>query len=183
MKKILSLLLALAMLLPACALADTVINLGAFQVSIPDSAYVETYEKVSGSVIASIIPDPDSPSGVYANINVTWGLASKEDITFTADEYAQAVLREAVNGLNASGVAISNPQVFTAEMSKEEGLIYLYYGFDADYTGLGVDLVTSLYMAQQCLLIDGDGMYTITFTADSEEGVLDLLEYFDSCML
>ena len=182
MKKLLSLLLILA-LLPCAALADTVIDVGAFQVCIPESAYVVTHDKIANSVIANIIPDPNSPSGVYANINVTWGLASKADITFTASEYAEFVLNETLAGLTAENIAVSNAQVLASELDQDEGYIFLYFSFDADYTGMGVNLVTTLYMVQESLCVDGDGMYTITFTADSADGVANLMQYFENCMI
>lgn len=181
MKKLLTVLLLLALLLPAAALADQTVDLGFAVMHLDDSAYVQPGDEGSG-VLALIIPDPSADTSFYDNINVVWTDARISDLNVSAEEFAQEVIRVAIEGMAAQGAIATNEQLLGAELDADEEMLVLYYTLDVDYTNMGIDLQTTLHFAQLAMSFEGDGMYTFTCTATSAEGVDALMNYILDAM-
>ena len=181
MKKLLAALLALALLLPAAAMADQTVDLGVCVLRVNDDAYVTYGDKESGMLV-QIIPDPNAEVMFYDNINVVWTDAEISDIDISVEEFAEFVMKTAMEGMAAQGVTVSNEQLIGSELTAEEDYLTLYYTIDVDYSNLGIDLQLTLHFTQLAMSFEDEGMYTFTCTASSADGALALLDYIDSAI-
>ena len=182
MKKLLSVLLVLALLLPAAAMAEQEVDLGFGVLRLDDNAYVTLGDRESG-ILVQVIPDPYAEVLFYDNFNVMWSDAQISDIDMEPEAFAKYVMSVAKAGMEAQGVTASNETVLSAEIDKENDMLTLEYTMDVDYSGLGIDMQLTLYFGQLAFSFEGDGMYAITFTASSEDGILALLDYVDTALV
>lgn len=183
MRKLLSILLALALLLPAGALAEQVIDLGfCGTLHIDDSSYAQPGDEASG-IIIQIFPDPYAEVLFHDNINVVWADSEIEDIDVSAEEFAQSVVEFGKSAMLKEGVVAGNENILIAEIDMEERSLLLYYTLDVDYSGMGMDLQLTLHFVQMMQSSPGEGMYTFTCTSASNEGVVALLEYIENALV
>ena len=181
MKKLLALLLLLAMLLPAAAMADT-LHMDPFTFELPEEDLYIQYEKSENGVLLFIYPAPDWGADFHDNINVTWTTDLLLGVEQTADELAAETLDDAIAQLEEADVAVDRPEILDAALDPVEGTFSIYYRMDVDYTAVGVDMQIALYFYQQSISIEGDGTYIFTLTSDSEEGIDGLRAHLDEVM-
>lgn len=184
MKKILALLLSLMLLLPAIALGEAAANPDVYTVEFDDfyltvnaTDAVQKGEKGEGTIVMMLYPDYDETATMHPNINAVW---TSEDVSalgeIDATTFGNLVLTQSAQGLAAQGVAVANEALLAAERDEEAGSMTLIMSFDADYTAVGLDLKTTLYMVQIYVPMGGEaGSYIFTLTAASMEGVDALL--------
>lgn len=191
MKKVLSILLALALLLPAAALADT-LELGPFTLETPANVEVETAEKADGSVIAMLsFKDKD---GTYTgnNMNVVWseaqmGLSSmsvlstlpQSMLNSTVKKYAENMLAATIDMMDTMGVTVNRYELLDAGMDLDRGMFFMGYSVDAHYDLFGgFDMSNVVY--QYSIDVEGDGAYLFTLTANTLEELDELIDCFNT---
>lgn len=187
MKKLLSLILCLAMLLPVMAFAETTtaedlytIDLGDFTIALyADDCYEIAAEKISNTVYATFYPSYDETALTHENFNVVW---NKDDAAPTitkygAENYATLVLQASKAQFETMGIKMTDEQVLSAMM--EDNVCVLVTCANLDYTGAGSDLVTPLYQLQAYFCDAELGTYIFTLSAVSIEALEDLTVYLD----
>lgn len=143
-------------------------------------------EEVDQQVLLQMFPAYDEAASFHNNLNAVWisqAVNMVEELgSMTADEWATAQIQATMAGLEAMGVAISNPQILFCEIGEpgeyQQGT--MVYSYDADYTGLGLDLKGTVYQ-EQVYLVPGDvpGTYALTLSGMSIEDLAALEDYFD----
>ncbi len=181
MKKIVALLLALLLLLPAMAMAE-ILEFDDFTLEIKDGDLYELGTKAEGEILFMLYPAYDPNATFYPNINCTWSSGSIVDTlkVNTPMELAESFLSNALKGYAQQGVAATNGKVVRAQASEEHGYLITYTTTDMDYSGLGVDLQCTLHQMQAFMPLGGTGTYIFTFTAVSEDILAELAEYIDA---
>lgn len=189
MKKILALLLSLMLLLPAIALGEAasdpnlyVVDFDDFTITLNATDAIQKGEKTNGQVLFMLYPDYDETVMMHPNINAVW---TSEDVSqmgnVTPTDFGNLVLQQSAQGLAAQGIAVANEALLAAERDEETGSMTLIMSYDADYTGVGVDLKVTLYMVQLYVPMGGEtGSYIFTLTGSSMEDVDALLDKLDA---
>lgn len=189
MKKILALLLSLMLLLPAIALGEAAsdpevytVEFDDFYLTVNATDAVQKGEKVEGSILMMLYPDYDETAIMHPNINAVWTSSDVSEMgDVDATTFGNLVLTQSAQGLIAQGVAVTNETLLAAERDEEAGTMTLIMSMDADYTAVGVDLKTPLYMVQIYMPMGGDaGSYIFTLTGASMDEVDALLAKLDS---
>ena len=100
-------------------------------------------------------------------------------------QLAEGVMDGMISGLKEQGIVVADAQVLSAEhlsISGKDG-IALSYSYYADYTGAGIDLNTTVYMAQFLVSEPALGTYNLTYTfgdpndTDAALAILDSLKW------
>lgn len=189
MKKILALLLSLMLLLPAIALGEAasdpnlyVVDFDDFTITLNATDAIQKGEKTNGQVLFMLYPDYDETVMMHPNINAVW---TSEDVSqmgnVTPTDFGNLVLQQSAQGLAAQGIAVANESLLAAERDEETGSMTLIMSYDADYTGVGIDLKVTLYMVQLYVPMGGEtGSYIFTLTGSSMEDVDALLDKLDA---
>lgn len=184
MKKLLSLILCLMMLLPGLALAEETdvlpelyaVDFGYFTMGLTANDYYQiAAERENNTAYAIIYPSYDAADSSPSNINVVW---SNEDFSmrvkiFGASLYTQSLLQSTANLYQSMGYTLTNPQIHEAEY---DGNIYT--------TTFSYDLVAgeqsmTMYQKQNYYFYGEEGVYAFTITANTPEELAALDFYFD----
>lgn len=186
MKKLMSLLLCLAMMLSVTALASAEnlipVTFDDFTLYLQEGDLYETYEKVEGQMLFQVFPAYSETNAFHNNLNGVWvsqNLASVADQLDPTD-LANQVLAQMDQGLAAQGIAYNNGRVLSAEMDAENGVIAVVIAGEADYTGAGVNLKMELCQLQVYCMLGEQGTYIFTITADSIDSIEQLSNYIYS---
>lgn len=188
MKKLASLLLTLAMLLPMMAMAETAdepavytFDFGAFTIDLAETDYYQVAEEMTdNAVYLQVYPGYDPSNTTHPNFNVVW---SSEDPTATinlygAENYAKLGQQAAQQQYEQMGITVSDAQVLSAVF--EDGVGAFFTVSTLDYTGMGLDLVTPVYQLQVFMCMGDAGTYLFTFSADTLEKVEEISAYLDT---
>lgn len=188
MKKIVSLLLALVMLLPVLALAETIaepavytFDFGAFTIDLAETDYYQVAdEMVSNQLYLQVYPAYDDAAVTHPNFNIVW---SAEDPStalslYGAELYAKLIQQSAQQQYKEMGIVMTDLQVLSATF--EDDVAAMLTCANLDYTGMGVDLVSPTYQLQMYLCMGEEGCYIVTFTADTLEGVQAMIPYLET---
>lgn len=184
MKKILALFLSLMLLLPAISLGEAasdpdlyVVDFEDFTIALNATDALQKGEKVNGQVLFMLYPDYDETAIMHPNINGVWTSEDVSDMgNVTPTDFGNLVLQQSTQGLAAQGIGIANEALLAADRDAETGAMTLVMSYDADYTSVGVDLKTSLYIVQIYVPLGEAGSYIFTLTASSMDGVDALLD-------
>lgn len=187
MKKIVSLLLCLVFCF-SFAFAETVqtpveivtLDFGDFTMDLKATDLIQQGEKIDNGTLAIIHPDYSEEDTFHNNIAIAW---MKTDISAAikllgAESYGQAVLESAQNSMAAQGMIVTDAQLLNALLEDDELLIM--YTMTVDYSGMGFDLVVTLYALQAYAMDAEMGTYLFNLTTDSVEDLLTLTTYIDS---
>ena len=196
MKKLLSLVLCLALCLPVLALAEDTgmldsltqsaktthtVDFGTFTMELGENDLYEVADEMTSNAVYTIIyPDYDPNATTTDNINVVWSAASidAELTTYGAETYAQMVLLAANEQFAALNITMSNAQVLAALYENGEYVSISYC--ELDYTGAGVELVTPQYQMQYYNTSEDGGTYIFTISTTSYERLEELSAYIDN---
>lgn len=166
------------------ATEKSVVDFGTFTLELgPNDHYEIADEMTSGAVYTIIRPNYD-PNAVYtSNINLVW---DRMDYTNTIklygpEKYAQMVQEAAVPQYESMNIKSSNIQVLRATL--EDDMYASIASIDLDYTGAGVDLVTTIYQMQVFFFKGAAGTYAFTATGISMEELETFAQYIDSFVL
>lgn len=189
MKKILALLLSLMFLLPAIALGEAAsdpdvytVTFDDFSITLNATDILQKGEKAEGTVLFMLYPDYDETATMHPNINAVWSASDVSELgSMDMNVYGNMVLQQSSQGLAAQNIVVTNEALLTAEHDAETGATTLIMSMEADYTALGIDLQTPLYMVQIYLPLGGEaGSYIFTLTANSLEAVQVLMDKLDA---
>lgn len=188
MKKLASLLLALAMLLPALAMAETAaepavytFDFGAFTLDLAENDYYQVADEMTdNTVYLQVYPAYDANNTMHPNFNVVW---SSEDLTaiislYGAENYAKLGQQAAQQQYEQMGITVTDAQVLSATFEDGAGAFLTFSNLD--YTGMGVELVTPVYQLQVFMCMGDAGSYIFTFSADTLEKVEEMSTYLDT---
>lgn len=168
MRRLFTLLLIVTLLACPIALAEeNVIDLGFIHWMVDENCMVQIGEKADGQVLAYIFPNFRLEDDFHTHLTVVW---HSEEIAIPEDlaDFAAMEMENAIQEFAGSVIAISDPQLTDYNANEELPVIMLTYQMGADYSALGVDLVTALYFNQLIYPMEGDGTYSVTVVSDSE---------------
>jgi len=188
MRKLFAILLILCVL-PFAALAENIdYDFGDFTLTIPADIAGTINEKTDGQVYFMLYPNYNQSNAFHQNINCVW-TAGFESVSLYTDEQvkqlAEGVMDGMISGLKEQGIVVEDAQVLSAEhlsISGKDG-IALSYSYYSDYTGAGIDLKTTVYMAQFLVSEPALGTYNLTYTygdpndTDAAVAILDSLKW------
>lgn len=198
MKRMLAMALALVLCLAlgmACAedyavdfiTEDAVYQFGHLLIGLKSGDVVQYMaEEADQQVLALVYPAYNEADSFHCNLNVLWvssAVTMAEELGgMTPEEWAAALLDATAEQMQAMGVAVSNQQVLHSAVG-EAGDIQqatVIYSYDADYTGAGLDLKTTLFQ-EQIYVVPGnvDGTYALTLSGTSLEDLAALEGYFE----
>lgn len=186
MNKMLALLLCLALCFTlACAETTTSVQLvtvdfGDFTMDLQATDLLQQGEKVDNSTLAIIHPNYDAAETFHDNITIAW---MSTDITSVltllgAESYAEMVMESAKTDMAAQGMAVSDATLLNVAYENNQMLIM--YAITVDYSGMGYDLVLTLYVLQAYAMDAELGTYLFNVTTDTAEDLLNLTAYIDS---
>lgn len=184
MKKLLSLVLCLMMLLPSLAMAEAevvpalyTIDFGYFEMGLSESDYYQiAAERQDNTAYAIIYPNYDASDPSPNNINVVWGADnfSLQVKLFGASLYAQSMLQSTANLYQSMGYTMTNSQIHNAALEGDVFTTTFSYDLVAA-NGLSV----TLYQLQNYYFRGDEGSYAFTITAHSMEELESLAFYLD----
>lgn len=188
MKKLASLLLALAMLLPMLAVAETAaeptvhtFDFGVFMIDLAETDVYQVAEELTDNgVYLQVYPDYDPNNIMHPNFNFVWTSQDPSAIIklYGAENYAKLAQEQAKAQYQQMGIAVTDAQVLSATFEDNVGAFFTVSTLD--YTGLGVDLVSPVYQLQVFMCLSDAGCYIFTFTADTLEKVEEISAYLDT---
>ncbi len=188
MKKIASLLLALAMLLPMLAMAETAaapavstFDFGAFTIDLSEADYYQVADEMTdNAVYLQVYPAYDANNTMHPNFNVVWASQDPSAIIklYGAENYAKLGQEAAKQQYDQMGITVTDAQVLSATF--EDGVGAFLTVSTLDYTGMGVALVTPVYQLQVFMCMGDAGTYIFTFSADTLEKVEEISAYLDT---
>ena len=167
MKKLLSILLALALMLGCVsALAEATpaeSNLETFEFDgftmVFDADMIgEIYEKAENQVYFQLYPFYDETAAVNANINCVWSSAVEDLTQVDANAFASFVLSTMMPQFEELGMKAENAMVLLAQPDEQDGKYALSYLAQYDLNGV------TLYMMQAVVSDAAFGTYTFTVT-------------------
>lgn len=183
MKKLLSVMLCLTLLLPGLALAESAalpelytIDFGYFTMGLTANDYYQiAAERQDNTAYAIIYPNYDASNPSPSNINVVW---SSEDFSlrvkiFGASLYTQSMLQSTANLYQEMGYTLTNQQIHEATF--DENLYSATFSYDVS----SGDQSMTLFQKQNYYFLGDAGVYAITITAHSLEELASLDFYYD----
>lgn len=187
MKKLLSIILCLALFLPVMAMAETAvepelftIDFGYFTMDLgANDLYQIAAERQDNTAYAIIYPNYDAANPSPCNINVVWGASdfSLQVKLFGASLYAQSMLQSTANLYQSMGYTLSNQQIHEAVM--ENGIFSTTFSYDLT---AGAQTMT-LYQKMNYYFQGENGVYAFTITAHSPEELAALDFYYDHIVI
>ncbi len=189
MKRFFALLLVLC--LAACAaLAETAIpvtlDFGDFTLTLDHSTPIDQAEsREENTIWFTYFPDYDESAAMHPNVNCVWNSYCYDFSDMTAED-CMASARETMDGtvaaLAAQGIAVSDVEILTAEVIDLSGKpSYAYIAsYYADYSGMGIDIRTTLYIQQAYVSDPAFGTYVFTVTAQNMADVVKLAQTVDT---
>lgn len=181
MKKLIALLLTLALLLPAVSLGESetyTVDFDDFILTVSSDDIIQKGTKTEGGVVFMLYPDYDETSTSHPNISSAWTAEGLDGIdATTAPLFGAQVLQGIVDGLSAQNIVVTNNQLLDAQLDEETGSLTLAFAMDADYSGMGVDVQLAMYMVQVYIPLGEKGTYVFAITSDTMEGADAMLTY------
>ena len=187
MKKLLSIILCLMLLLPVLAAAEVAvlpytIDFGPFTMNLGANDYYEVADSmVSNQLYAIIYVDYDENALVTPTINAVWSsdnLAQEINLIGGMEKYADLVQENAKSMYASMGITMSNVSVLMTEW--EDNIGYSLTSCTMDYTGAGVDMVTQLYQMQALFCNLEGGSFIFTLTSNDMNQLITMASYLDT---
>ena len=184
MKKTLAILLVM-LLTVFCAAEEgqlVTVDLGDFTLMIDPATPGEIVEKAEQAVFFTAYPNYDENAETHTALNIIWS-EIYEDLTAKDPEaVARQIMENTANELTESGVAAENPQFIQAALDELDGFPALFsmYSLDLDYSGMGVDLQTTMVFTQVITGSEETGLYTFTIGGSEYDGMLAATRIIDT---
>lgn len=181
MKKLLAVLLCLALCLPVMACAETyTVDMGDFTIELGAADAYQSVPKTENEVFAIIYPNYDPNAESSPNLNVVW---TTEDPSFSirlhgAEAYGQALIEQTSAYLKSMGINPESYELLNAVY--EDGVAAFYTYMVADYTGAGIPVKLTQYQMQMYYIHDANNVYIFTLTAGTAEELQAMLPYLDA---
>lgn len=193
MRKLFALFLVLC-LIPTVALAQTAdpegaaeseiitYDFGGFTMDIPADIQGQIVEPVSGQIFFQLYPDYNETESFHKNINCVWSDVYNDLTQVDPASYAQIAANTTFSALRLQGLVLENEQILGAVLDEHEGKPAMSYviSMDADYTALGLDLKTTLYMAVFVISDENLGSYTFTISVTNPEDIDPIVEMMNT---
>lgn len=176
--------LALALCLALCGLACAEGELVTFDfvdftMDVPADIMGSIVEREENQPFFMLFQDYDESADFNANMNCVWTNAHTDFSNVNIESFGSTVMQMAAQQLNAQGLAASNMTFIGGMMQDLNGkpALAIIYSYDADYSNLGKDYQTTLYVLQAYVSEKEMGSYTFTVTTEDMEniGVLDAM--------
>ena len=187
MKKLLSIMLCLMLLLSGLALAESAalpelytIDFGYFTMGLTaNDTYRVAAERQDNTAYAIIYPNYDAANPSPSNINVVW---SSDDFSlhvklFGASLYTQSMLQSTANLYQQMGFTLTNQQIHEATF--DEGIYSATFSYDVS----SEDQSMTLFQKQNYYFLGDAGVYAFTITAHSLEELASLDFYYDHIVI
>lgn len=185
MKKILSLVLCLMMLLPIVALGESeyvTMDIGDYTMDVLPTDICLTGAKTDGGQMFQMFVNYDEAANFHPNMVGAWMSQDMGPIfdlgAITPADFAGMMLEQAVGQLKTQGIVVNGSELLDA--SYADGVMVLTFSMDVDYTGAGVDLVMTLVQRQIYVMRGEAGTYLFNLGSDSVEAVDDMMVYYNS---
>ena len=189
MKKLLSLILCLMLLLPVMAAAEAAapvlpytLDFGTFTMNVGANDRYEMAETMTSNQLYAIIYVDYDPNATITNsINVVWtsdDIGAEINMIGGMEKYAELVMQNAQTMYSSMGINMTDGVILMTEWA--DGIGCSVTSCNMDYSGAGVDLVTPLYQMQALFCNREDGDYIFTLTAASMEQLVSMASYLDT---
>lgn len=187
MRKLISVLLALILLLTTAAFAEETwmqYDFGGFTMAFPiDIIGSVTEERIENEPFFYIYQDYD-PNAVFSkSLNCVWTGTVLNVTEINPEEYGQMILEGMVGGLAEAGVGVSDYMLLAAihDEHKGEPCLSTIYASVLDYSAFGGPSEMILYTIQSVVSNETiGGTYTFTISTDSIENAQLLMEIMDT---
>ena len=189
MKKLIAILLALALVLSGAALAEAAqqpavepIDFGDFTMELDPEMPGEVYEKNSGEMLFQIYPAYLINGDESSNVNAIWVDETTDFSSLTTEEaqaqFANQMLEDVLAAYEEAGLKADNLQLLGCALVEQDGVpgFVLLYSVDVDYAGMGVDLQATLYQEQAYLSDASFGTYIFTATAVDMDTLTEIID-------
>lgn len=179
MKKVLCAVLALFLLLPGLALADTEVDVGIGILTVSDNELFLVTEKTDGSAFLVIAPGPQNGFTDMDNMSVGWSADPIGQVAGAQPElYAENLLSLLVAAMQENGAVISDQGVLDLDYDEEQNVLSLLLYHTLDLTDMVEDLQLPMYIRQKVYFVEGDGSYLFSATSITEDGPDLLLDHY-----
>ena len=179
MKKTLSLLLALALLLPGLALADTEVDVGIGVLTLSDDELMQVTDKADGGDFLLIQPGWSRGFTDMDYLSVGW---SADPIGQTVgshpETYAETLLNLLVATMRNNGAIISDQGVLDLAYDAERNVLSLLLYYTLDLTEMVEGLQLPLYIRLKVYSVEGDGSYLFSANSITQDGPDRLLDFY-----
>ena len=181
MKKLIALLLCILLCVPVFATAE-VLEFEDFNLVINDGDLYQLGVKGEGQILVQVFPAYDENATFHENFGISWTSENfKEFMQYgDTDSLCQSVLEGIASNLTMQGVLVNSKEILAKEVDEENGVMALYMLFELDYSGAGYDLQLYLHEEQLYVSLEDAGTYIFTFAADSNEKIMEMLNYMDA---
>lgn len=164
MKKVLSFVLVLMLLLPVLAVAEQV-DLGDFRMELPEGSMYETQAKTSGAII--LLAYPYYAAGdMRSNVNFEWTDAQIDVTAYDPAETARETVEMMKSMFLDFGIQVINDALLGATTIKIGEWDALYFAYS--YTMVMGSEQQTVVASQVNVCLPG-GFYTVSFTAGNVE--------------
>lgn len=177
MKKLLALVLVL--LLVCSSTMASALFLGDFNLDIELEWIADKAEKADNQVYLQIYPQYDAEAQFHPNINVVW-MENAGDLDLDAEQI-DTMLIQYQTAYQDAGIAADNMtlKAYNYGIVDDRPTFGIIYTCDCDYSGFGVDLQLTLWVAQIMVEAPDGSCYAFTATAadyDELHGLVDILD-------
>ena len=187
MRKLIAMLLALAMLCGA-ALAEDAERLAAleyadFTIAIPKDAVGSSTDTIEDGVPFLTIYQDYDPNALLGNsLSIVWNEDVLDLTGVDPVAYSEIVAGMTLQSYESVGVVVTYPRMYNAELDELDDMQVISYMFSMtlDFSTLGLDYQETVYTLQAVAPIPEKGTYTFTITTDDLENSQDLLDIVDS---
>ena len=181
MKKLLALLLCVLLCVPVFASAE-VLEFEDFNLVINDGDLYQMGVKGEGQILVQVFPAYDENATFHENFAISWTSENfKEFMQYgDTDSLCQSVLEGIASNLTMQGVLVNSKEILAQIADEENGTMAVYMLFEVDYSGAGYDLQMYLHQEQLYVSLEDSGTYIVTFSADSNEKIKEMLNYMNA---
>ncbi len=142
-----------------------------FTLSLPADTYGQQGVKASGQPMLVLYETLPTGTSFTANLNAVWNQLNasySEELVASMAEEMEKSFPLMVSQLKQQGIAASNMRLLSATAGSIGNLptVDILTTYDADYSGMGVDLKTNLLMLQRTVFLGDKGIYVFTITAE-----------------
>lgn len=140
-------------------------------ISVPADTYCQQGKKANGQIMLVLYEAMPTGTSFTANLTAVWNSQStaySEELVASIAEATEMNFPQIISQLKQQGIAASNMQLLSATTGSLGNLptVDLLTAYDADYSGMGLELKTNLLVLQRTVLLGDKGMYVFTITAE-----------------
>ena len=187
MRKLISVLLALVLLLASAAFAEETwmeYDFGGFTMAFPiDIIGTVSEEIVENEPFLYLFQDYDENAIFNKNLNCVWNSGVDNISAVDPEEFAQMILPQMVAAFEQSGLSVHGAEVLAAvhDEHKGEPCLSAIYACILDYSAFGGPAEFVLYTLQSMVSNEAfGGTYTFTISTDDIESTQLLMEIMDT---